>query len=385
MRLTGAYEIADGERLKSRTLRGGIEVTPWTGGRVSSSLGQQDIAEYGKRSFAAFGMAQSVQLSSQLSVDATLDGNRTIRGGDASRLINPAQPAASGGQISGPPSLSGNLFEDFTAVTLGAAWREGPWAATMRGEFRDGELADRTGFTLGAIRQLGEGSVVGSGLAWTRAEGSGGQTTEILDGAISAAHRPADASFAFLTKLDYRSDRVVNAVAGETDAAGRTALAITGDARSRRLIGSLSVNWLPMAQRKAGEHGGTPREGTTRERAEIGVFTGVRYNFDSYDGFDLAGWTVLGGLDARLAIGDRFEIGGAATLRSNLNDNTTSFSIGPQVGFTPADNVLLTVGYNLSGFRDDDFSAARSTDKGVFAALRMKFDGDTFAFLGLSR
>lgn len=371
IRLIGAYEIAEGERLKARTMRGGIEVTPWTGGRVVSSLGTQDIAEFGMRSFAAFGLAQSFQISSELAVDATVDGNRTLSGGDAAKLINPAQPAASGGHI----SPSGNLFEDFTAVTLGAAWRKGPWAATMRGEFRDGELADRTGFTFGAIRQLAEGSVVGSGFAWTRAESDIGQSTEIFDGAISAAHRPADSDFAFLTKLEYRSDRVVNAVAGETDASGRTALTVTGDAQSRRLIGSLSTNWLPLAK----------VEGNSRDAAEIGVFVGARYNFDSYDGFDLAGWSVLGGLDARVAVGERFEIGGAATVRSNLTDGTMSFSVGPQIGFTPADNMLLTVGYNVSGFSDDDFSAARNTDKGVFAALRLKLDGDAFGFLGLRR
>lgn len=375
VRLIGTYEIAEGEELKARTVRGGIELTPWTGGRIISSLGQQDITEYGKRSFAAFGLAQSFQVSSELVVDATLDGNRTISGGDAGALINTAQPAASGGQISGASSISGNLFEDFTAVTLGAGWRKGPWAATMRGEYRDGELADRTGFTFGAIRQLGEGSVVGSGFTWTRAESDTGAVTEIFDSAISAAHRPADSDLAFLTKLEYRSDRVINAVAGETDASGRTALTITGDAQSRRLIGSLSTNWLPLAK----------RDEDTRDKAEIGVFIGGRYNFDSYEGFDLAGWTVLGGLDARIAVGERFEVGGAATVRANLTDNTTSFSVGPQIGFTPADNMLLTVGYNISGFRDDDFSAARNTDKGVFAALRMKFDGDTFGFLGLGR
>lgn len=371
VRLVGTYEIAEGEDLKARTARAGIELTPWTGGRISSSLAQQDIAEFGKRSYAAFGLAQSFQVSSDLVLDATLDGNRTISGDNVAALINEDQPAASGGQI----SSTGNLFEDFTAVTLGAAWRKGPWAATMRGEYRDGEEAERKGFTFGAIRQLGEGSVVGSGFTWTRAESETGSITEIFDSAISAAYRPADSDLAFLTKLEYRSDRVTNAVAGETDASGRTALTITGDAQSRRLIGSLSTNWLPMAKRSE----------DTREKAEIGLFIGGRYNFDSYEGFDLAGWTVLGGLDARIAIGERFEIGGAATVRSNLSDNTTSFSAGPQIGFTPADNVLLTVGYNISGFRDDDFSAARNTNKGVFAAVRMKLDGDTFGFLGLDR
>ncbi|MEP5760266.1 MAG: hypothetical protein ABJ327_13350, partial [Litoreibacter sp.] len=63
----------------------------------------------------------------------------------------------------------------------------------------------------------------------------------------------------------------------------------------------------------------------------------------------------------------------------------TSFSYGPQVGFVPADGMLLTLGYNVEGFRDRDFGEARSTDKGVYAAVRIKFDADTFSFLGLGR
>jgi hypothetical protein len=71
-------------------------------------------------------------------------------------------------------------------------------------------------------------------------------------------------------------------------------------------------------------------------------------------------------------------------VRANLDEGTTSFSVGPEIGFTPADNMLVSVGYNIEGFRDRDFSAARSTDKGMFAAIKLKFDEGTFDFLGLN-
>ncbi|HEX7930407.1 MAG TPA: hypothetical protein VF470_05830, partial [Sphingomicrobium sp.] len=64
-------------------------------------------------------------------------------------------------------------------------------------------------------------------------------------------------------------------------------------------------------------------------------------------------------------------------------DGATSFSFGPQIGVSPAKDVLLVIGYNLTGYRDRDFSAARNTDKGFFATVRMKFDTDSFDFLGL--
>lgn len=74
-----------------------------------------------------------------------------------------------------------------------------------------------------------------------------------------------------------------------------------------------------------------------------------------------------------------------AALAERERSGQTSFSFGPQVGFVPAKDIVLTIGYNLSGFKDRDFSASRQTDKGVFAAIRLKLDHNTFGFLGLGR
>lgn len=377
VRAIASYEIAEGDSIDARTVRAGLEIAPWQGARIVTNFGQQDIAELGERSFAAFGLAQSLPVTSSLTLDATLDGSRTIGGVDAGRVINPDQPVVSGGFI----GQDGSLFEDFTAATLGATWRKDRWSATGRAEYRDGEFADRKGLTFGAIRQLGEGSVVGSGFAYTEADGTNGIATSIFDAAIAAAHRPDSSEFALLGKVEYRADSVANAVLGETGPAGRTALTVNGNAKSRRLIGSLSTNWSPRGIEDRNDDGIEE----LFQRSEIGVFIGARYNFDRFDGFDLAGFTALGGVDAHIGIDERFEIGGSATVRSNLTDNVTSFSVGPQVGFVPADNMLLTVGYNITGFRDYDFSAARNTDKGLYAAIRVKFDADTFAFLGLQK
>lgn len=371
IRLIGSYELAKGENVDARTAQGGFELTPWSGARVISTVGQQQISELGKRSFAAYGLAQSFAVSEHLTIDATLDGNKTLSGIDAARLINQQHPASSGGNL----GENGSIAEDFTAVTLGAAYRAGRWSATLRGELRNGQLADRKGVTFGAIRQLGEGSMIGSGFTWTRATGLNGAASEVFDGAIAAAHRPSRSPFAFLSKVEFRSDSVTNAVSGEAGPAGRTALTVDGDARSRRVIGSISANWSPRGR----------DEGQFVQRNELGLFTAIRHNFDGYQDFNLAGTTLIGGLDARLGLGEHFDLGAVATVRHNLDDHTTKFAFGPQLGISPAKDVLLTLGYNVTGFRDRDFSAARSTDKGVFATLRMKVDADTFGFLGLNR
>ncbi len=375
VRLVGTYEIADGEKLKARQLRGGIEVAPWQGGKIVTSLGQETIGENGNRSFAAFGLGQTFQVSPSLTIDATIDGNRTLGGRVANaqlggEIINPAQPTASGGQLTG-----GLQFEDFTAATFGAAWRKDRWSVAARGELRDGETADRKGLTFGAIRQLGEGSLVGSGATWTRAETVGGATTEILDASLAFAHRPDASPLAMLGRLEYRSDKVTGAVGGETDGAGRTALTVDGNATSRRLVASLSANLSPRGK----------EDGAEVRRHELSLFLGARHNLDEFEGTEFKGTSVLVGADGRIGIGERFELGASATVRSNLTDETTRFAYGPTLGFVPVKGMLLTVGYNIDGFRDRDFGAARNTDKGVFAAVRMTIDADSFSFLGLGR
>jgi uncharacterized repeat protein (TIGR01451 family) len=374
VRLVGTYELADGDSLNARQLRGGIEVAPWQGGQVVTTLGQESIGENGTRSFAAFGMSQTLQVTKSLTIDATLDGNRTLGGAPAAvGVINPAQPTASGGQITG-----GLLFEDFTAATVGAAWRKDRWSVTARGELRDGETADRKGVSFGAIRQLGEGSLVGSGATWTQSEAAGGAKAEILDASIAFAHRPDGAPIAMLGRLEYRSDQITGGVAGEiggAGGAGRTALVVDGDALSRRMVASLSTNFSPRGQ----------VNGAEVRRHEFALFLGARHNFDEFEGTEFSGTSVLVGGDARFGIGERIELGASTTVRSNLDDNVTSFSYGPTVGVVPVKGMLLTVGYNIEGFRDGDFSAARNTDEGAFAAARLSFDADSFGFLGLGR
>lgn len=366
-RLLVSYEIANGAGLSARTFSGGVELTPWTGGRVVTSIGQSNIAEQGRRTYAAAGLAQSFQVTQNLGLDITVDGNRKLAGRTIVP-VNPAQPLASGGQL----SQDAGLFENFTAVTLGANWRKDSWSATGRGEWRDGALATRKGATLGLIRQLGEGSVLGSGFTWTQAKGTGsasGTSSAVMDMAIAAAFRPAASSVALLTKLEYRSDRVTGAVAGQAGPVGGSALTITGDGQARRFIGSMSANWSPRGKDEASG------------RSELGVFIGVRHSLDAVAGYDLRGTSVTTGIDARHGLGSKVELGLSATVRANIDDGSRRYAIGPSIGVSPVKGTMVTLGYNFKGFDDPDFEDSRPSRKGLFVNFRAKIDQDSFAFL----
>jgi len=372
--LVGSYEIADGDTVKARTARLGFDLAPWAGARLLATANQQAIGEYGPRSFAAYGLSQSLRLGERWSVDASLDGNRTLGGIHAKDILNPAQPAASGGFL----GTNGLLTEDFLALSAGATYRADRWTLTGRAEYRDGELADRYGLTFGGLRQLGEGRALGALFTWTKASGADAvPTTEVMQFEMSWAHRPAASRVAWLGKTEFRSDKVRGAVAGQRDAIGST-LTIDGDATSRRLLGSLSVNWAPL-----GDRGGQADGRTWYERAEFGLFWGTRYSFDRFGADDVKGWSNLVGADARIHLGEHFGIGASGTARLGAGGDTIAWAGGPMLTIAPMKNANITLGYNLAGFRDRDFEDERFSRSGVYVTFKLKFDQTSLAGLGL--
>jgi uncharacterized repeat protein (TIGR01451 family) len=369
--LVGSYEIADGDTIKARTTRLGFDLTPWSGARLLATANQQEIGEYGPRSFAAYGLSQSLKLGERWSVDVSVDGNRTIGGIRAGDVLNTEQPVASGGFLGG----NGTLTEDFLAISTGATYRADRWTLTGRAEYRDGEIANRYGLTLGGLRQLGEGRALGALFTYAKASGSGTMpTTEVINFEMSWAHRPAASRISWLNKSEFRSDKVRDAVAGQAGPIGGT-LTIDGDATSRRLLNSLSINWTPLGDRGFGDG--------WYERAEIGFFWGTRYNFDRFGADDVKGWSNLIGADFRFNLGEHVDAGVSGTVRVGTDADTVSWAGGPTLTLAPMKNANITFGYNFAGFHDRDFEDARFSRSGAYVTFKLKFDQTSFQGLGL--
>ncbi len=369
--IVGAYEIAKGETIDARAVRVGVDVKPWDGARIVSSLNQQSIAEYGPRSFAAYGLSQSLPLGKNWSVDFTVDGNKTLNGIDATRVLNPEQPVASGGFI----GTDGALTEDFTAVTAGATYRGDRWSLASRFEFRASDRSDRYGMTISGLRQLGEGRAFGGQFSWFRANGNAAPTTQSTSLALSWAHRPDDSRWSWLEKLELRSDSVNAAVAGLPGPIGGAPLLISGNASSKRVINSLSVNWSPV----------TKSDGRYLGRSEVSLFWGSRYVADRIDQDDLKGWSNVVGADIRFDLSETVDVGVAGTVRQSNGGKAISYSGGPSISLSPFDNSYITLGYNVVGYNDRDYSDARYTRSGPYVTLRLKFDQNSLSALGIGR
>jgi uncharacterized repeat protein (TIGR01451 family) len=373
IQLVGSYELAKGENIDARTARLGFDVAPWAGGRILASANQQDINEFGGRTYAAYGLAQSFKLNDKWSLDFTVDGNETLGGFSQADVLNPAQPVASGGFL----GSDGSLTEDFLALTAGASYHGERWSWTGRAEWRDADITTRYGLTTAILRQIGEGRAMGGALSWFRAKQLGGAMSTTAAAEISWAHRPSNSQWSILNKTEFRHDAVKNAVAGLPGPVGGAPLLVNGDVKSNRAINSLSVNYTPIdedADRKSGNF---------IERGEYGFFWGTRYSTDRFGADDVKGWSNVVGADIKFDLADVVDVGASGTVRIGSGGKNLAYSGGPTVTLAPFKNANITVGYNVLGFEDRDFEDSRYTRSGPFVTFKLKFDQTTFEGLGL--
>lgn len=369
IKLVGTYEIADGENIDARTARIGVDVAPWNGGRVVASANQQEITEYGPRTFAAYGLTQSIPLDDQWTVDFSLDGNETLDGFERSDVINSQQPVASGGFLGNDNTLT----EDFIAVTAGATYRSDDWSWVSRAEYRDGDISERYGFTSAVLKQIGNGSALSALASIFHAKDENGTRSQVIEAEASWAHSPVDSRWSWLEKLEYREDKLRSAVAGTAGPIGGAPLLVNGNVTSRRIINSLSINYTPIDS----------ENGIFNEAGEYSLFWGSRYVFDKFGPDDVEGWSNIIGADIKFDLSESIDIGGQTTARVGNDFDTIAYSGGPSVGITPFRNGYISIGYNVVGFADRDFEESRYTRDGPFITFRLKFDQQTLGSLGL--
>ena len=89
--------------------------------------------------------------------------------------------------------------------------------------------------------------------------------------------------------------------------------------------------------------------------------------------------------DFRFDLNNMIEVGAAGSIRHGVRGSSFAFSAGPSVGIRPFDNGWLSVGWNVVGFHDRDFSEDRYTRSGPYVTMRVKFDQLSLAGLGLGR
>ena len=329
--LIAEYEDASGSGIDSSTSRIGVRATPWSRATLSSYV-TEEVSEFGPRLFANVGLVQGFQINDRWTLDVGADSSNTLIDSDA-RVFDPDRDIT-----------SGSLNEDFFAAYVGAMYSAEDWSANSRLEVRDSDTEDRTSLLVGWYRQPTVGHGLSAGLTVLQSDNISGSTVNAADLKVGWAYRMANDTWSFLDRIDL--------VYAETSLTNL-------DQSSWRLINNFNAN---------------RRFSAATQMSLQYAFKYVRSDFDG-DGY--TGYTDLIGFDLRRGIRGKWDMGANASVYHSYESKVIDYGFGLDVGYNVRDNMWLTLGYNIAGFHDSDFSQARYTAQGPYLRFTMKADQHT--------
>ncbi|MDD4928305.1 MAG: hypothetical protein PHP85_03380 [Gallionella sp.] len=330
-KLFAEQEFARGELIAANTTRVGVRTQPWSGAEMTASVGNNFYND-AQRLYSNMGLVQRWQVNEQWQTDFSVDRSQTLRNTGVPLNINTA-PAY------------GSITGDYTAATLGAAYRDTLWSGNGRMEIRNASTAWQKNLQIGMQRALEDGRSVAAGFTLRKAYGSTTGTTRNSDLRLSYAHRPNDGEWIWFDRADYITQASQGAVSQLNGA---------------KLVNNLNANYMPD------------------RRTQIALQYGAKYVRDVIDGTDYKGYTDLLGAEIRYDLTHDWDISAFGSVMRSVNSGVRDYGMGASIGYNLMENTWVSLGYNVRGLNDRDFVASAYRARGPFITLRMKVDQDTF-------
>lgn len=324
------HEILDGDNARSHNTVIGVNATPWQGGTiaVNSDLVTQDS---GRRLGATIGLDQNVALNENWSVSAGVRGRRIL---DADSEFVEVAPDAAISPL--------EVNEDFRSAYLGAAYRDDVMSGSARLEGRESSAGDSYIASAAIARELSEElSMAGAVRSVFNETDDEPETAKNFDARLGLAWRPRDEDTIIFNRFDYNHAK---------DVTGQT---------TTKLVNNVAVNTQ------------------INDRWQLTGNWGAKHVRTDIAGQSFKNSTHLLGAETRYDLTPKLDLGFRAQMMTGSSSDAMSYSYGPSVGLNPAKNVWLSAGYNVQGFKDDDFEAAEYSRKGFYLQMRVKFDQNT--------
>mgnify|MGYP002620835834 CR=1 FL=1 len=325
--LFAQQEWTDGELRDTRQTRLGLNTRPWEGGELFTGVNRTHDST-ADTTAADLALTQQWLLTEQWSVDLGFERSKTL----SSTPVAPFDADV--------PFAHGNS-SDFTATSVGVTYNPGDWLWTARAEQRNASNEDSwliaTSLQTNPSSEL---SVLTSVQLLSQQQHSG---VSRKDASIRAdmAYRPLMGRWMVLDRLELI--RQSNSGGGFDD-------------ENWRIINQLNSNYY------------------LANRWQLSLQHGIKYIQETLDQQEYSGVTNLYGMETRYDLSRRWDVGFQASMLHSVGNSQMEYSSGLSVGHSFADNIWVSLGYNVVGFRDEDFSAGNYTAQGLFLRFRMKFD-----------
>ena len=329
--LIAEYEEASGRDIDATMTRLGVRATPWARAQVNSSI-TNEVSEFGPRLYSNIGLIQGFQLNERWSLDVGVDQSNTLTGSNARQFDSDRELA------------SGSFDDDFLSAFAGAMYTADLWSANTRIEHRNSDTEERNTLLFGWYRQPTTGHGLSAGLTIFRSESIFGGEMTSADLKFGWAYRLANSKWSFLDRVDLVFDDLVNGPTSE---------------RSWRLINNFNANRRFSAA------------------TQMSLQYAFKYVHSEFGDIDYSGYTDLIGFDLRRGLRGRWDVGINTSIYHSYQSKVIDYGAGLDVGFNLATNLWLTLGYNIMGFHDEDFTQARYTAQGPYLRFSIKADQTT--------
>lgn len=330
-------EFSWGDTLNTQGTRIGMKSEMWQGSEVSTRM-ERTFDENSERLAAVAGLKQTWQFNDDWRFDFSVDRSQTIAQESRGRAGEGEAPPLQVTTVYASPNS-----DDFTAVTFGSNFRRDVWDWSTRVEYRTSDSEDRVNLLSDVIHDLDDGEQLLAQVDIQQRETDSAEQSS-ADIRLGYAFRPVDSRWTLLNRLDLSRD--ANESAGF-------------DTVTEKIVNNLNANYL------------------WRDGTQIALQYGAKYVVDNFDRDQYSGYTDLLGMEVRHDLGPRWDVGFQGSRYSSWESDVSDYSYGVSVGYNIANNVWMSLGYNFSGFSDEDFTAADYTAEGVYLKYRLKFDQHT--------
>lgn len=308
----------------------GLRARPWTGGQVSAHLANEQ-SESRDRLFSVLGLNQLYRLDKHWSVGFGVDQSALIK----ETVLDTEREGFA------DPS-AGNRTEDFRAAYLALGYLSDHWEWVNRLERRQADSGNRWNWFNSVIYRLSDGVALASGADWFQQDRAGNSETR-TNIQFGLAYRPLLSSWMAFNKLEWKNDKQVES--------GRDGW---------RIVNNLNAFYQ------------------ANDWHHWAFQYGLKYQKEQFIGESFDDTLHLLGMEYRYQMMREWDLGWRHSVLHGERSSVTDYSMGPSLGYRPSQDMWISLGFNLSGFQEADFTDAEYQDEGWYLKFRLKFDQRDF-------
>ena len=211
-----------------------------------------------------------------------------------------------------------------------------------RFEYRTSDSEDKWGILSGVVKEQGNGWAWSARGQYFQTDASSGLESRRANIRLGLVYRPPQTRWIHLNRFD---------VIHENQAGGGQS-----DTTSWRLVNNYTANYKP------------------RKDLQVSLKYGAKFVMDTISARQYQAFTDHLGTEIRYDLTKTWDVGLRGSVLHSWNGGQFAYSGGGSAGYNIVENAWVSLGYNVWGFTDKDFSAADYTAQGPYVRFKIKFD-----------